>query len=185
MSATCRTANSARSPSRFPSSALYDNQTRSMLDTPQRYPRAGSQSYPSPAAEPDADGATTIYFSPTQPEGVKRGNWIRPCPEKAGSRSCVSTAPSSLSSPKSGDRAKSNWCVDGHWHREKHFVTPSLNVRYLRISLKNPLLRRPRCVLAAAVSEAKPGLYASCGEDRRRERNELRQFPQILGCGGQ
>ena len=25
--------------------------TRSMLDTPQRYPRAGSQSYPSPAAE--------------------------------------------------------------------------------------------------------------------------------------
>ena len=26
-------------------------QTRSMLDTPQRYPRAGSQSYPSPAAE--------------------------------------------------------------------------------------------------------------------------------------
>ena len=42
----------------FWSFTLYDNQTRSMLDTPQRYPRAGSQSYPSPAAEPDADGAT-------------------------------------------------------------------------------------------------------------------------------
>ena len=53
------------------------NQTRSMLDTPQRFPRAGSQSYPSPAAEPDADGSTTIYFGPTQPKGVKPGNWIQ------------------------------------------------------------------------------------------------------------
>ena len=35
----------------FWSLTLYDNMTRSMLDTPQRYPRAGSQSYPSPAAE--------------------------------------------------------------------------------------------------------------------------------------
>jgi hypothetical protein len=57
----------------FWSFTLYDNQTRSMLDTPQRYPRAGSQSYASPAAEPDADGTTTVYFSPTQPAGVKRG----------------------------------------------------------------------------------------------------------------
>jgi hypothetical protein len=66
----------------FWSFTLYDNQTRSMLDTPQRYPRAGSQSYPSPAAEADADGATTIYFGPTQPEGVKRGNWIQTVPGK-------------------------------------------------------------------------------------------------------
>src|SRR5262249_40940809 len=43
----------------FWSLTLYDNQTRSMLDTPQRYPRAGSQSYPSPAAEASADGSTT------------------------------------------------------------------------------------------------------------------------------
>jgi hypothetical protein len=34
----------------FWSFTVYDNQTRSMLDTPQRYPRAGSQSFPSPAA---------------------------------------------------------------------------------------------------------------------------------------
>ena len=61
----------------FWSFTLYDNQTRSMLDTPQRYPRAGSQSYPSPAAEPNADGSTTVYFGPTQPAGVKRGNWIQ------------------------------------------------------------------------------------------------------------
>jgi len=67
---------------KFWSITLYDNQTRSMLDTPQRYPRAGSQSYPSPAAEPSADGSTTIYFSPTQPAGVPRGNWIQTMPGK-------------------------------------------------------------------------------------------------------
>jgi hypothetical protein len=66
----------------FWSFTLYDNQTRSMLDTPQHYPRAGSQSYPSPAAEADADGSTTVYFGPTQPEGVKRGNWIQTMPGK-------------------------------------------------------------------------------------------------------
>ena len=66
----------------FWSLTLYDNQTRSMLDTPQRYPRAGSQSYPSPAAEAGADGSTTIYFSPKQPDGVKRGNWIQTDPKK-------------------------------------------------------------------------------------------------------
>jgi hypothetical protein len=66
----------------FWSFTLYDNMTRSMLNTPQRFPRAGSQSYPSPAAEPGADGSTTIYFAPKQPEGVKRGNWIQTDPKK-------------------------------------------------------------------------------------------------------
>jgi hypothetical protein len=66
----------------FWSFTLYDNMTRSMLDTPQRYPRAGSQSYPSPAAEASADGSTTIYFGPKQPDGVTRGNWIQTAPGK-------------------------------------------------------------------------------------------------------
>jgi hypothetical protein len=66
----------------FWSLTVYDNQTRSMLDTPQRYPRAGSQSFPSPAAAADADGNTTIYFSPTQPAGIERSNWIQTDPQK-------------------------------------------------------------------------------------------------------
>jgi hypothetical protein len=66
----------------FWSWTLYDNQTRSMLDTPQRHPRAGSQSYPSPAAEASADGSTTVYFGPTQPQGIARGNWIQTDPKK-------------------------------------------------------------------------------------------------------
>ena len=66
----------------FWSFTLYDNQTRSMLQTPQKYPRAGSQNYPSPAAQADADGTTTVYFSPEQPADVGRGNWIQTDPAK-------------------------------------------------------------------------------------------------------
>ncbi|WGL16183.1 DUF1254 domain-containing protein [Microbulbifer bruguierae] len=68
---------------KFWSWTLYDTMTRSMLDTPQRYPRAGSQSYPSPAAEAAADGSITVYFAPTQPDGVARGNWIQTIPGKS------------------------------------------------------------------------------------------------------
>ncbi|MCG6156376.1 DUF1254 domain-containing protein [Rubinisphaera margarita] len=66
----------------FWSLTLYDNQTRSMLQTPQKYPRAGSQSFPSPAAVAAEDGSTTVYFSPEQPEGVERGNWIQTDPKR-------------------------------------------------------------------------------------------------------
>ena len=66
----------------FWSLTAYDNMTRSMLETPQRFPRAGSQSYPSPAAEAGADGSTTVYFSPEQPKGVARGNWVQTMPGK-------------------------------------------------------------------------------------------------------
>lgn len=66
----------------FWSFTLYDNQTRSMLQTPQKYPRAGSQSYPTPAAEAAEDGSTTIWFAPEQPEGVAAGNWIQTDPKK-------------------------------------------------------------------------------------------------------
>ena len=62
---------------RFWSLTLYDNQTRSMLQTPQRFPRAGSQSYPTPAAETDPDGTTTIHLAPTKPDGLPDGNWIQ------------------------------------------------------------------------------------------------------------
>jgi hypothetical protein len=65
---------------KFWSLTLYDNQTRSMLDTPQLFPRAGSQSYPTPAAVPNEDGSTTITFAPKRPEGVKNGNWIETNP---------------------------------------------------------------------------------------------------------
>jgi hypothetical protein len=67
---------------KFWSLTVYDNQTRSMLDTPQRYPRAGSQSYPTPAAVAYPDGSTTVYFGPSKPAGVSDGNWIQTVPGK-------------------------------------------------------------------------------------------------------
>jgi hypothetical protein len=67
---------------KFWSFTVYDNQTRSMLDTPQRFPRAGSQNYPTPAAAPNPDGSTTVYFGPTKPTSVKDGNWIQTDPAK-------------------------------------------------------------------------------------------------------
>ncbi|TRW45689.1 DUF1254 domain-containing protein [Georgenia yuyongxinii] len=67
---------------RFWSFTLYDNQTRSMLQTEQRYPRAGSQEYPSPATEAEPDGSTVVYFSPSRPDDVAKGNWIQTDPER-------------------------------------------------------------------------------------------------------
>ena len=65
----------------FWSFTVYSNQTRSMLQTPQRFPRAGSQSFPSPAAVANADGTYDIYFGPQPPVG-KESNWIQTMPDK-------------------------------------------------------------------------------------------------------
>ena len=74
-----------------------------MLQTPQRFPRAGSQSYPSPAAAADRDGSTVVHIGPTQPDGVERGNWIQTMPAKAGSWAYASTAHWTGSSTRPGD----------------------------------------------------------------------------------
>ncbi len=66
----------------FWSFTVYDSQTRSMLQTPQKFPRAGSQSAPTPAAVPEKDGSTIVYFGPERPEGVAGGNWIQTDPKK-------------------------------------------------------------------------------------------------------
>ena len=64
----------------FWSFTVYDNQTRSMLDTPQRYPRAGSQSYPTPAAEAKRRRLHDGVLRSRAADGVARGNWIRTMP---------------------------------------------------------------------------------------------------------
>lgn len=67
---------------KFWSLTVYDVQTRSMLQTAQGFPRAGSQNFPSPAAEANSDGSTTIYFGPTRPASVREGNWIQTDPAR-------------------------------------------------------------------------------------------------------
>lgn len=65
---------------RFWSTTVYDNQTRSIIQTDQRYPRAGSQSYPSPAAKAASNGTITLYFGPEKPDGVAEGNFVKTIP---------------------------------------------------------------------------------------------------------
>lgn len=61
----------------FWSFTLYDNQTRSMLQTDQRFP--GIANLGDVAA--NADGSYDIYFGPTVPKG-KESNWIQSVPGK-------------------------------------------------------------------------------------------------------
>ena len=65
-----------------------------MLQTPQLYPRAGSQEYPSPAAEAEADGSTVVYFSPDPARRRRRrATGSRPTRRRAGSSSCACYSP--------------------------------------------------------------------------------------------
>jgi hypothetical protein len=66
----------------FWSIILYDNQTRSMLQTGQPGPKVGSLNYPRPKAVANADGTTTVYIGPKLPAGVQDGNWIQSMPGK-------------------------------------------------------------------------------------------------------
>jgi hypothetical protein len=55
-----------------------------------------------------------------------------------------------------------------------------LNVDFV----EEPLVVAPALWICSAVSEADSCLFASQREGRRREGDEFRQFPQILGGGG-
>jgi len=62
----------------FWSFTLYDNQTRSMLQTDQRFPGLDNNAE---GFEANADGSYDVYFGPTAPAG-KEGNWIQTVPGK-------------------------------------------------------------------------------------------------------
>ena len=93
---------------RFWSLNLYDNQTRSMLQTAQRYPRAGSQSTPHPPRRPKPTAPPSSTSRPPSPTASPRATGSRPTPRRAGSSSCAATARSSPSSTRPGGRARSN-----------------------------------------------------------------------------
>ncbi|KPK14098.1 MAG: hypothetical protein AMJ62_14050 [Myxococcales bacterium SG8_38] len=62
----------------FWSFTLYDNQTRAMLQTDQRFPGLDSNS---PELQANADGSYDVYFGPESPAG-NEGNWIQTVPGK-------------------------------------------------------------------------------------------------------
>ena len=61
----------------FWSIVVYDNQTRSMLQTDTQFPSLNSEK----GVQVNADGTTDIYFGPESPEG-KESNWIQTVPGK-------------------------------------------------------------------------------------------------------
>jgi hypothetical protein len=90
----------------FWSLTLYDNQTRSMLATPQRHPRAGSQAirHPPPNRTPTAPRRCTSV--PSSPTGSSAATGFKPCPARVGTRCCASTARWNRFSPRSGGRVR-------------------------------------------------------------------------------
>jgi len=62
----------------FWSFTLYDNQTRSMLQTDQRFPGLDNNKE---SLKQNADGSYDIYFSPEPPQGWEN-NWIQTVPKK-------------------------------------------------------------------------------------------------------
>lgn len=61
----------------FWSIVVYDNQTRSMLQTDQRLPAVGSQK----GAVANPDTSVDVYFGPTAPAGHE-ANWVQTIPGK-------------------------------------------------------------------------------------------------------
>jgi hypothetical protein len=62
----------------FWSVIVYDTQTRSMLQTDQRFPSVSSQNK---TLQTNADGSVDVWFGPTAPEG-KESNWVQTIPGK-------------------------------------------------------------------------------------------------------
>lgn len=63
----------------FWSFTVYDNQTRSMLETDQQTAGLDSKS---PDVVANEDGSFTVWFGPEAPEG-KAGNWVQTMPDKS------------------------------------------------------------------------------------------------------
>jgi hypothetical protein len=61
----------------FWSVVLYDTQTRSLLQTDQRFPSLSSNAKP----KVNADGTVDVYFAPVKPQGA--ANWVQTVPGKS------------------------------------------------------------------------------------------------------
>jgi len=63
----------------FWSFTVYDNQTRSMLQTDQRFPSVNSTDK---GVVTNPDGSVDVWFGPTLPKGVNKANWTQTIPGK-------------------------------------------------------------------------------------------------------
>jgi hypothetical protein len=86
----------------FWSIVVYDNQTRSMLQTDQRLPAVCSQK----GAVANPDISVEVYFGPPALAGHE-ANWVQ-TPAKAGTSSSASTASSSRGMTRRGGQVRSS-----------------------------------------------------------------------------
>jgi hypothetical protein len=63
----------------FWSFTVYDNQTRSMLQTDQQFPSVNSTDK---GVVTNPDGSVDVWFGPTLPKGVNKANWVQTAPGK-------------------------------------------------------------------------------------------------------
>ena len=93
---------------RFWSMTLYDNQTRSDVQTPQRFPRAGSQSFPTRPPTPTRTDRRPCTSRRPSRKAYRTGIGSRPTRSGASSRVCACTVRWKGSSTRAGRSARSN-----------------------------------------------------------------------------
>jgi hypothetical protein len=93
----------------FWSFTVYDNQSRSMLDTPQRYPAPAARAIRHLRPKPAPTDRRRSTLPRHSLKVCRAATGFRPCPARAGSRSCASIARWRRSLRKSGDRARLKW----------------------------------------------------------------------------
>ena len=90
----------------FWSFVVYDNQTRSMLQTDQQFPSIGSQKK---GIVINPDTSVDIWFGQTAPSGHE-ANWVQTVPGKGWNVILPSTVRSSRGSTRPGSRESLSWC---------------------------------------------------------------------------
>jgi hypothetical protein len=140
-----------RRPQAQPPHVVLLRRDRSMLQTGQPKPDAGSQSG---TVQANADGSTDVYFGPAPPD-ERENYWIRPSRAKGSSRSCGSTARRSRSSTRAGGPAKSNRSD----HQPQHDETTAGSWPRMTTTISGQQERLALSLAAAAV-------LAGC-QDRR------------------
>ena len=89
----------------FWSLVVYDSQTRSMLQTDQRFPSIGSQNA---ALIVNSDASVDVYFGP-EPPWARRRTGCRRFPARDGLLPCASMDPLSRGSTGPGDQERLSW----------------------------------------------------------------------------
>ncbi len=91
----------------FWSVIVYDTQTRSMLQTDERFPSVSSQNKD---LQLNADGSVDVYFGPIPPEG-KQSNWVQTIPGKSWFTILRLYGHWSRGSIRAGDLMTLNWSI--------------------------------------------------------------------------